>query len=113
MGYVRWGGADSTKFAIRNGVRQGGILSPLFFNIYTNNLLTNLSSSNMGCYFAGIFMGAFAYADDIVLIAPSLGALRKMLRLCELYASDHFLSFNASKTVCMYFPANRAVCPVP
>ena len=29
-GYVRWGDADSSKFRIRNGVRQGGILSPIF-----------------------------------------------------------------------------------
>ena len=112
-GYVRWGNADSGKFPIRNGVRQGGILSPIFFNIYTKNLFKTLSAANLGCYLAGIFMGAFAYADDIVLIAPSLSALRKMLVLCEQYADVHHLSFNAAKTVCMYFPAGRRGCPVP
>ena len=76
-GYVRWGNADSGKFAISNGVRQGGILSPIFFNIYIKNLLKNFSTTNLGCHFAGIFMGAFAYADDIVLLAPSLTALQK------------------------------------
>ena len=111
-GYVRWGSADSTKFQISNGVRQGGILSPIFFNIYIKNLIDKFSTSNLGCHFAGMFMGAFAYADDIVIMAPSLFSLRKMMRLCELYAAGHFLSFNSSKTVCMHFPAGRRNCTV-
>ena len=31
---VRWGSVLSDNFLITNGVRQGGILSPLFFNVY-------------------------------------------------------------------------------
>ena len=89
--YIRWDDADSIKFHISNGVRQGGILSPIFFNIYIKNLfLDNFTASNLGCHFAGIFMSAFAYADDIELLVPSLSALLKMIRLCEIYASDHF-----------------------
>ena len=105
MGYVRWGDADSTKFQITNGVRQGGILSPIFFNIYTTKLLSNLASAGH----AGLFMCALAYADDIVLAAPSLSSLRKMVLTCERYAAEHFVTVNgnASKTVCMHFPAGR------
>ena len=60
-------------------------------------------------YFAGILMGAFAYADDIVLIAPCVNALRKMIAMCEEYAVAHTLSFNASK---MFSPqvALRVLC---
>ena len=31
---VRWGTACSEMFTVSNGVRQGGILSTLFFNVY-------------------------------------------------------------------------------
>ena len=39
---VRWGSALSDNFLITNGVRQGGILSPLFFNVYMDCLSESL-----------------------------------------------------------------------
>ena len=35
---VRWGSTHSDFFPIGNGVKQGGILSPLLFNVYMDNL---------------------------------------------------------------------------
>ena len=35
---VRWGTACSEMFTVSNGVRQGGILSPLFCNVYMDGL---------------------------------------------------------------------------
>ena len=43
--YVKWGSTLSTKFKETNGVRQGFVLSPLFFYIYVNELL---NESSMG-----------------------------------------------------------------
>ena len=31
---VKWGNAVSERFYVGNGVKQGGILSPLLFNLY-------------------------------------------------------------------------------
>ena len=36
--YVKWGSTLSSKFQVTNGVRQGGVLSPLLFNVYVNEL---------------------------------------------------------------------------
>ena len=41
---VKWGSVVSSNFTVLNGVRQGGILSPWFFNIYIDDLSSILSS---------------------------------------------------------------------
>ena len=48
-------------------------------------------------------MGALSYADDITLIAPGIGGLNKMLKLCEIYATLYNVIFNSKTTVCIKF----------
>ena len=62
----------------RVGVRQGGVLSPYLFALYLDGLLEELPNSGVGCYWGSSFVGALAYADDIVLSAPCASALRCM-----------------------------------
>ena len=46
--YVYGGGISiRTFFTSSNGVKQGGILSPLFFNVYMDNLSSQLSVHNI------------------------------------------------------------------
>jgi hypothetical protein len=44
------------------------------------------------------FTGALAYADDIVLIAPNPSAMRKLLAICDAYAAEYDIVFNADKS---------------
>ena len=53
------------------GVKQGGVLSPVVVCIYMDDLLTSLKCADHGCYVGHVFVGALAYADDIVLLAPT------------------------------------------
>ena len=53
---VRWGSALSDNFLITNGVRQGGILSPLFFNVYMDCLSESLSNTQTGCNVGGVMI---------------------------------------------------------
>ena len=79
-------------------MKQGGVLSPVLFCIYIDNLLLRLSKCGVGCFIGNYFVGALAYADDIVLIAPTPGAMRKLLSVCDDFASEYDIVFNASKS---------------
>ena len=70
-------------------MKQGGVLSPVLFCIYIDDLLLRLSNCGVGCFIWNFFVGALAYADDIVLIAPTPGAKRKLLSVCDDFASDY------------------------
>ena len=45
---VRWGNSTSPDFLVGNGVKQGGIISPILFNIYMDDLSMHLNSSGIG-----------------------------------------------------------------
>ena len=83
------------SFPVTNGVRQGGVLSPILFTLYMDDLLNDLT---IGCFWDSVYAGAFCYADDLVLLAPTPSALRIMISLCEEFARKRGLKFNASKT---------------
>ena len=72
MARVMWNSPVSDYFSISNVVKQGGIISPLMFNLYSDNLLISLKQSGLGCHINGTYMGALGYADDITLTCPSL-----------------------------------------
>lgn len=108
---VQWNGVSSGTFCVQNGVKQGGVLSPVLFCIYFDNLLNNLAACNTGCYMGKCFVGALAYADDLVLLAPSARAMRSLLSICDDFGSQFNVIFNASKSKCMIiqprFPVAR------
>jgi len=69
---ILWNGVMSRWFGVMNGVKQGGVLSPLLFYVYVDGLLKFLQSTGVGCFIGNIYTGILAYADDIVLLAQLL-----------------------------------------
>ena len=59
--------------------KTGGVISPILFCVYVDGLLKLLSDAKVGCYIGHVFVGALAYADDIVLLAPTARAMRKII----------------------------------
>ena len=66
-----------------NGIKQGGVLSPVLFCIYMDELLGRLRESGVGCYLGQTFVGALGYADDLTLLAPSILAVLKLITVCD------------------------------
>jgi len=98
---VLWNDNESRWFKVSNGVKQGGVLSPVLFCVYIDGLLMSLYRAGLGCHIGHMFVGALAYADDLVLLAPTPHAMICMLQLCAEYAKDYDVLFNADKSKCL------------
>merc|ERR1711951_125526 len=79
---VKCNNHKSEKFSVTNGVRQGGVLSPLLFSVYMDELLVKLKDNGTGCHIGQHFVGALGYADDLILLCPSAEGLREMRKIC-------------------------------
>ena len=95
------GTSISESFPIENGVRQGGILSPNLFNFYIDALSTRLNSIPAGCKIGNLMVNHLAYADDLVLLCPSLKGLQRLVHECQIYGINNDITYNCNKTVCM------------
>jgi len=80
---ILWAGLTSDYFTAVNGVKQGGMISPVLFCVYIGDLLVKLSQSGIGCFNGLNYVGALAYADDIVLVAHTPAVMHKMLTICD------------------------------
>ena len=109
--YVRWGCSLSKAFGSSNGTRQGGVLSPYLFNIYVDDLSVQLNGLKSGCHVNNLIVNHFMYADDTVLIAPSVSTLQHMILTCQQYASVSDIIFNAKKTVYMCVKSPKVFMP--
>ena len=59
---------------------QTGFCSQSSFQcIYLDGLLEELRRKKLGCYVAGLWMGACAYADDLLSLAPTRLVLQQMI----------------------------------
>ena len=97
-GMVKWNSCFSNVFEIKSGIRQGGVMSPGYFNIYINDLIIKLRMSGLGCYLAGIYCGCLFFADDIILLSASVAHLQLMLNICSEFAATSDLNFNNKKS---------------
>ena len=91
---VRWNGILSSIFSLCNGVRQGAILSGILYCFYVNSLFKLLRRKNVGCWVNNNFHGMFGYSDDNWVLAPSIDALREMMKTVEDYCNEHNLKFS-------------------
>ena len=107
---VRFNSCRSRGFSISNGVKQGGIISPILFIIYYDELIKMLSCVPYGCKVGGRYVGVLSYADDITLLAPTRNALQNMIHVCERFSNDFLINFNANKSLAIVFGTKADNC---
>ncbi|MEO2160307.1 MAG: reverse transcriptase domain-containing protein, partial [bacterium] len=106
---VKWNGTLSESFPIKNGVKQGAVLSAILYCVYVDGLFKTLRRQKSGCWINNEFYGILGYADDLFLLSPTLDGLQDMVKTCGSFAKMHNLSFSTNsnpskcKTKCMAF----------
>jgi len=72
---VKWENIRSDFFTVMFGVRQDSVLAPFLFAVFLNELsdTCNLDRNRF----------IVVYADDILLISPSVVNLDNLIRFCE------------------------------
>ncbi|XP_072933758.1 uncharacterized protein [Epargyreus clarus] len=96
---VRVDGEETNSVVIQKGVRQGCILSPLLFNLYSEDIITKaLHNHDCGVKINGRNINNLRYADDTVLIASTAADLQQMVDSLEVYSSEAGLKMNVKKT---------------
>ena len=71
------------------------------YNVYTDDLNHHLQATGVGCYVGGAWVNSLSYADDMVLLAPTVTALQTLFEVCLAYAGPHAIVYNTTKTLCI------------
>ena len=108
---VRFGSAMSSFVSLKCGVRQGGVLSPHLFSIYIDDVIKHISSSKYCCDVRFVCVNIFMYADDLILMSPSVTVLQNLFKIVEEELMALEMSINPSKSSCIRFgPRYDAPC---
>jgi Reverse transcriptase (RNA-dependent DNA polymerase) len=89
---------QATQVAWNRSYSPGAVLSPVLFCIHFNELLHALESARCECYIGFCFIGVLAYADDLVLLAHSASATRRLLEICDEFGESYSVIFVANKS---------------
>ena len=62
-----------------------------------------LAQTGVGYFIGGVCFNNLSYADDLVILVPTVAALNNLLSICDEFASANDNMFNTAKTRCMAF----------
>ena len=97
---IKVGNELSDYTEIRRGVKQGCVLSPYLFNIYTEFIFRE-TQNLQGVTIGGHNINNLRYADDTVLLANTNGNLSEMVTAVKMNSSKAGLDMNTKKTKTM------------
>ena len=99
--------------AIKKGVRQGCVVPPDLFNLYSEMIMRNFNEHE-GVKLGGNNVSNLWYADDTLLIADSEEKLQTHLTTAAVKSIEKGIQLNSKKTECMVISneANILICNI-
>ena len=96
----------SDGIRIKRGVRQGCMLSPCLFNLYTETIFRHIEDSK-GVIIGGTQINNLRYADDTVLLADSEEHSQTMMNKVNEVGKSYNMKINTKKTKAMVISRNE------
>jgi len=69
--------------------------------VFIDSVVQRVQASGIGYYVKFICVSIILYADDILLLAPSVTALQQLLHVCEIELACLDMAINVVKSACM------------
>ena len=106
---VKINGVLSEWFDVNVGLKQGCLISPQLFNLYINDLITDIQNLGLGVPIDEEKISILLYADDIALVATNEIDLQQMLSVLHNWCMKWKMKVNPSKTQVMHFRRGPSV----
>ena len=97
----RLGNLETDWVKSERGVRQGCVLSPTLFSLYTEELAVRLRRMNAGVRVGRDKICILLYADDVVVMSESAEEFQSILDVVDGYGKDFGVRFSSEKSKVM------------
>ena len=110
-------GVNSPSYSVDNGLREGAVLSPLLYCVFTAGLISKLKSAankSYGLHVGTEWAGAQLWADDLLLMTSHENAdtaklqMQHLMRVLLADAEEKHYSYSACKTNVMIIDGTAA-----
>ena len=103
---VRTDSGTTDWFSVSKGVRQGCIMSPQLFSVYTESIMREVEEEQNNSEYDELSVGGtkiteLRYADDTALFSTTPEGLNNLVQAVNKHNSAYKLSINAAKTKIM------------
>ena len=96
---IRIGCWDSDQFTLPNGLRQGSVLSPVLYILYTIKLIKQIQSTNTGINAArDLKIPCLMFVDDLATLALTLKETLSQYMAIQAFALTHRCIINTKKS---------------
>ncbi|XP_072377966.1 uncharacterized protein [Diabrotica undecimpunctata] len=109
---IRTDNMESEEFIVNEGLRQGGVLGPILFNIVLDDIIKETRAETLKLYtvhrnLEAMWISECAYADDLVIFGINEEAFNRNLQVWNAALIKRNLRINNDKTKVMVCGKNR------